>query len=310
MASPKKLLAFLLALSLIAAACGSSSDSASPVGEEATTELTETEETEDDVSSTDDGSTDQVETAVDDANEINGGKPEVTGFGGDEPTNLLIEDFITGEGNTAESGDLLVMHYVGVLHEDGSQFDASWDRGQTFSFVLGEGSVIQGWDEGIVGMTEGSRRQLTIPPAQAYGDNSPSPDIPNGSTLVFVVDLLGAYSPHEVELIGGESETLEVTVIEEGDGPEVAAGDAVEVLYSLAPVSAGEVVQSSWSDGSTATFLVGTDPAEIFLGWSEGIVGLNVGDVARIVIPPALGPDPSQEDPIISQVTVLNVLDQ
>ena len=304
----QKLLALLLALTLIATACSSSSETATGA-ESADAETAEVDETGG--PSDGDGAAEAAaEPAVDTTDLINGGKPEVTDFGGESPTELLIEDFITGDGNVADEGDLLVMHYVGVLHEDGSQFDASWDRGQTFNFVLGEGAVIQGWDEGIVGMTEGSRRQLTIPPEQAYGNNSPSPDIPNGSTLVFVVDLVGAYSPHEVDLTGGNSETLDVTVLEEGGGPEVEPGDTVEVLYSIAPVSAGEVVQSSWTDRSTATFLVGADPAEVFLGWNDGIVGLNVGDVARIVIPPALGPDPSQEDPIISQVTVLDIVDQ
>ena len=88
---------------------------------------------------------------------------------GAAPTELEITDLIEGDGAVAETGDFLSMHYVGVLHADGEQFDASWDRGSTFDFRLGQGQVIQGWDAGIVGMAEGGRRLLSIPADQAYG---------------------------------------------------------------------------------------------------------------------------------------------
>ncbi len=309
MSSPQKFLTVLAALALFASACSSSSSDVAPP--EDSTAATESDSATD--SDVDAGSAPATDPGADDGEQddltlINGGKPEEIDFGGEPPTDLVVEDFITGDGNAAAAGDLLVMHYVGVLHEDGSEFDASWDRGDTFSFVLGEGNVIQGWDEGIVGMTEGSRRQLTIPPQQAYGDNSPSPDIPNGSTLVFVVDLVAAYSPHDVDTNRGEATTLDVTVIDPGNGPEVMAGNAVEVLYSIAPVSVGEVTQSSWTDSTTATFVVGADPAEIFIGWSEGLVGQNVGDVVQITVPAALGPDPTREDTLITQLTILDIV--
>lgn len=301
MPSPKKFLSLLAALALLAAACGSSTDTAS----EETTEAP----TEESVDETDEATPEETTEATDTGNEFNGGKPVVDIPAGDAPTDLVTEDLIVGEGNAAAAGDLLEMHYVGVLFDDGSQFDASWDRGDTFSFVLGQGRVIQGWDEGIVGMTEGSRRVLTIPPAQAYGDNSPSPDIPNGSTLVFVVDLVAAHSPHEVDTTTGDATELEVTVISEGDGPEVTANSAIEVLYSIAPVSTGQVEQSSWTDGQTGNFVVGANPVEIFAGWSESLVGQNVGDELRIVVPPALGPDPERDDTLITHITILDILE-
>ncbi len=316
MSSPKKFLSFLLAITLIASACGSSTEDASAPADDSQAQEEAQADNDAQAETTEDDNEPNAAESADaqiDTNPIgaiNGGKPAIEDidFGGESPTDLVIEDFITGDGNAAEAGDLLVMHYVGVLHEDGSQFDASWDRDDTFSFVLGQGNVIQGWDDGIVGMTEGSRRQLTIPPQQAYGDNSPSPDIPNGSTLVFVVDLVAAYSPHDFDATDADVTTLDVTTVEEGDGVEVAAGDAIEVLYSIAPVSVGEVTQSSWTDRSTGIFVVGADPAEIFIGWSEGLVGQNVGDVVRIEIPPEFGPDPSQEDPLVTQVTILDVV--
>jgi peptidylprolyl isomerase len=82
------------------------------------------------------------------------------------------------------------MKYVGALYTTGKQFDASWDRGQDFPFTLGAGSVIQGWDQGLVGMKVGGRRQLIIPPSLGYGDQAQGEDIPANSTLIFVVDLV------------------------------------------------------------------------------------------------------------------------
>ena len=184
-------------------------------------------------------------------------KPVIEIPGGDAPTELLSEDIVTGNGEIADSGDLLVMHYVGVLHEDGSEFDSSWDRDDTFTFVLGQGRVIQGWDEGIVGMTEGSRRQLTIPAAQAYGDTGAGAAIPPGASLIFVVDLVNAYAPHDLDPSVTDPEALQVTELESGDGAELAEGDIVEVLYSIAPASLGEVAQSSWTDGATGRFVIG-----------------------------------------------------
>ena len=91
------------------------------------------------------------------------GKPEVVIPDGPAPVELEIDDLIDGNGKAAAAGDYLVMHYVGVRHSDGGQFDASWDRGETFSFILGSGQVIQGWEQGIAGMKAGGRRQLSIP---------------------------------------------------------------------------------------------------------------------------------------------------
>jgi len=103
---------------------------------------------------------------------------------------LLVTDLITGDGATAQDGDRVVVHYAGVRWSDGGRFDASWDRGQTFSFTLGAGQVISGWDLGVRGMQVGGRRVLTIPPALAYGDRGAGSVIGPGETLVFVVDLL------------------------------------------------------------------------------------------------------------------------
>lgn len=116
-------------------------------------------------------------------------KPEIPKPTGKEPTKLVTTDIVKGKGATAKSGDNVVVHYVGVLFSDGEQFDASWDSGRPFPFVLGQGQVIPGWDEGVAGMKVGGRRLLTIPPDLAYGEAGQGSIGPN-ATLVFVVDLL------------------------------------------------------------------------------------------------------------------------
>jgi peptidylprolyl isomerase len=107
------------------------------------------------------------------------------------PAQLEVEDIVVGDGEEAVPGRQVDVHYVGVAWSNGEQFDASWDRGGTFSFGLGEGRVIKGWDEGVAGMKVGGRRRLTIPPHLAYGERGAGGAIGPGETLVFVVDLLG-----------------------------------------------------------------------------------------------------------------------
>ena len=107
------------------------------------------------------------------------------------PQNLVIEDVTAGTGEEALVGDLLEVKYVGALLDDGSEFDASWNRGQTFFIPIGVGAVIPGWDQGIVGMREGGRRLLKIPSDLAYGEaGSSSGSIGPNTPLLFVVDLL------------------------------------------------------------------------------------------------------------------------
>lgn len=118
-------------------------------------------------------------------------KPEVE-FPATEPTGeLQIRDLIVGDGEEAKAGQQAIVHYVGVAYSTGEEFDASYNRGAPFTFGLGEGMVIAGWDQGVQGMKVGGRRELIIPPHLGYGDRGAGGVIKGGETLIFVVDLLG-----------------------------------------------------------------------------------------------------------------------
>jgi peptidylprolyl isomerase len=156
---PRLLLLVLACLALAAAGCGSDSEDSASSKPEATSTPAAT-------------------------------KPEVSVPKGKLPKKLVVEDIKEGDGAAAEAGKQVTVQYVGVSALNGRQFDASWDRGEPFSFQLGSGGVIQGWDQGVEGMKVGGRRQLVIPPDLAYGPQGSPPSIGPNETLVFVIDLL------------------------------------------------------------------------------------------------------------------------
>jgi peptidylprolyl isomerase len=109
---------------------------------------------------------------------------------GEPPTQLVVTDLTEGDGVAVGAGQRAVVQYWGLRWSDGGTFDSSWSRGQPFTFVLGAGQVISGWDIGVEGMRVGGRRVLVVPPAFAYGDGGAGNVIGPGETLVFVVDLV------------------------------------------------------------------------------------------------------------------------
>ena len=117
-------------------------------------------------------------------------KPEIDFPEGPPPSSLQIEDITEGDGAEATAGRTVSVHYVGVAHSSGEEFDASYNRGEPLAFRLGVGQVISGWDQGVQGMKVGGRRRLVIPPDLAYGDRGAGGVIRPGETLIFVVDLL------------------------------------------------------------------------------------------------------------------------
>jgi peptidylprolyl isomerase len=120
-------------------------------------------------------------------------RPDVDPHDGPAPADLLVEDLNPGVGPEATPGRTVEVHYVGVAHSTGEEFDASWNRGSTFQFPLGAGRVIAGWDRGVAGMKVGGRRRLVIPPHLGYGSRGAGAAIKPDETLIFVVDLVGVH---------------------------------------------------------------------------------------------------------------------
>lgn len=145
---------------------------------------------EGDTSTTTAPAADPIECATSGAGEVDTAtKPEITIPEGEPPTELECTDLVVGDGDEVALGDTIEVHYVGVKHSDGSQFDASWDGGEPATFSLTVGSLIKGWTDGIPGMKAGGRRELVIPPDLAYGPAGSGHELA-GETLVFVVDVI------------------------------------------------------------------------------------------------------------------------
>lgn len=117
-------------------------------------------------------------------------KPDVDPIEGNAPADLDVTDLTVGDGPEVQQGQFATVHYVGVAHSTGAEFDASWNRSEPFSFQVGGGMVIQGWDQGVAGMKVGGRRRLVIPPHMGYGNRGAGGVIKPGETLIFVVDLV------------------------------------------------------------------------------------------------------------------------
>lgn len=118
-------------------------------------------------------------------------KPFVDPIEGPASAELKIIDLEVGTGPEAVAGKTVAVHYVGVAHSSGEEFDSSYDRGAPLDFPLGARRVITGWDTGLIGMKVGGRRRLEIPPHLAYGDRGAGGVIGPGETLIFVCDLVG-----------------------------------------------------------------------------------------------------------------------
>jgi peptidylprolyl isomerase len=116
-------------------------------------------------------------------------KPEMPKQDGEAPKELVAEDLVVGKGTAAKEGDTVSVQYVGVLFENNKEFDTSWGKDEPFEFTLGQGQVIDGWDQGVAGMKEGGRRRLIIPADLAYGEAGSPPNIPANAALVFTIEL-------------------------------------------------------------------------------------------------------------------------
>jgi peptidylprolyl isomerase len=179
----RRLPALLTVLALLptlgVAACGDDDDSGSGDSGGSAQERSPASETE--TGTETEAEADLTDTSV---------KPVIDKPTGVPPRRLVKEDIVKGKGPGAKPGDTVIVNYVGVSFSTGDEFDSSWETGQPFPVQLGAGQVIEGWEKGLAGIKEGGRRQLTIPPEQAYGAQGAPPAIGPNETLVFVVDAL------------------------------------------------------------------------------------------------------------------------
>lgn len=178
------IISLCVALTLAVAGCGGSDDdsSSAPATSEATSAESENS------AESPDGAED-ADTGSGGAEDIST-KPKVTVPSGPQPSQLEERELVEGTGAEAKTGDEVTVQYVGVGYKSGEEFDASWDRKEPFTFGLGEGRVIPGWEQGIVGMKVGGRRELIIPSNLAYGAGGYPPSIGPNEALIFVIDLL------------------------------------------------------------------------------------------------------------------------
>jgi peptidylprolyl isomerase len=222
---------------------------------------------------------------------------EITVPDGEPPSDLVVETVVAGDGDEVEAGDLLLADYSGVLWDTGEEFDSSWSRGEPAAFGIGTGAVIEGWDEGLVGQTIGSRVLLVIPPELAYGDED-TPAIPGGSTLVFVVDVRDAFSAADAaqgpavtdlpdglpQVSGAAGEQPQISVdgaetpaqsdsvlLVEGGGDPLDADGTLVVHAVQSSLTSGEVLFSTW-DGAPVPLDAAGLP-----GLAEALDGADAG---------------------------------
>lgn len=189
----------------------------------------------------------------------------------------------------AQAGDKVTVHYTGTL-TDGKKFDSSKDRNQPFTFTIGRGQVIKGWDEGIALIPKGSKGILIIPAELGYGAQQMG-SIPANSTLIFeveVLDIQGSVAAFDGK--GKDTITLKsglrMVKIQTGNGRKPKAGDQVKVHYT-GRLASGKVFDSSHDRGEPIPFTLGQ--GQVIKGWDEGIAQMGVGDKYILIIPPDLG---------------------
>jgi peptidylprolyl isomerase len=212
------------------------------------------------------------------------------------PTELVITDLIEGEGPEAAVGDVVTVNYVGVRSADGTEFDNSYDRGSPFPVNLGSGGVIAGWEQGLLGVKAGGRRQLDIPANLAYGDNPQGDVIQAGDALTFVIDVVSIEAGPEplpetnpadeptITIEGGDN--VDALVIEDlvvGDGDELVAGATGAAHIIAYRADTGEQISSTWIEPTAIEVIA--DPQQMLPGLAEGLIGMKVGGRRQLNIP-------------------------
>lgn len=264
----RSLSALVIVGSLVVASCGGD-DSSSGTSEPTSSDVTE------------------VSIVADDT--VTANEPKVS-LPAEIPTDLVITDVTDGDGDAAATGDTVFVHYVGVLSKDGTRFDGNFD-GEPFAVTLGSGGVIAGWEQGLVGIKKGGRRQLDIPANLAYGEQGAGDIIKPGDAISFVIDALAvvpAIDPADEPTItveGSSKVATEVTSTDlvEGTGDEAVDGSTVAVNIIAFNGATGEQLASTWGDPALTTLSLvegGTLP-----GLLKGIPGMKVGGRRQMTIP-------------------------
>jgi peptidylprolyl isomerase len=312
----RRTLPLLVTATLLLAACGSDDDNASETstGETASTDQP-TDTAEESADTSDTGSVAPSATNPD--------KPEVE-IPDEIPTELEVTVIEEGTGPEAEAGDTVIVDYLGVRSSDGVEFDNSYDPrqagtpAQPFTLVLGEGNVIPGWDQGLLGVQSGARVRLDIPSDLAYGEQGQGDIIGENEALTFVIDVRAVVppadpsdEPTEPGVDPSEDATgVTQVVLREGEGDVLETGQTAIVRFVLFRGDNGVVLQSSWNGPPQP--LPYTD--ELFPPLYEGLDGMQVGERRAITFPPAypefgFGPEGDPTNGLPAETDIVIVVD-
>lgn len=219
------------------------------------------------------------------------GEPEVS-VPADVPTTLVVTDLVEGDGTAVASGDTVYVYYVGVLSKDGTRFDGNYGN-DPFPVTVGLGSVIAGWDQGLIGAKVGGRRQLDIPADLAYGEAGAGDAIGPNEALSFVIDIVAVVPTIDASLeptgdVEARDPATEVAIKDLVEGSGDAAGDADHVVIHLVAYRAdtGARLDSTWSSPQPLDLTL-TQGATLE-GFLTGITGMKVGGRREITVPYAL----------------------
>ena len=209
------------------------------------------------------------------------------------PTELIITDIVEGTGRAVSEGDTVWVDYTGVRSADGLEFDNSYQRGEPIAFTVGIGSVIDGWDTGLIGAKAGGQRRLDIPADMAYGDNPPGGVIEAGDALTFMLEIRAVVATSTSDDIPEidtaaypPTEDLELTDLSIGEGAVVQVGDSAILHLLIGNAESGDILFETWSEGQPT--LIQLVEGYSIPGLYEGLQGMAVGGTRAMSVPAEL----------------------
>lgn len=209
------------------------------------------------------------------------------------PTELIITDIVEGTGRAVSEGDTVWVDYTGVRSADGVEFDNSYQRSEPIAFTVGIGSVIDGWDTGLIGAKAGGQRRLDIPADMAYGDNPPGGVIEAGDALTFMLEIRAVVATSTSDDIPEidtaaypPTEDLELTDLSIGEGAVVQVGDSAILHLLIGNADSGDILFETWSEGQPT--LIQVVEGYSIPGLYEGLQGMAVGGTRAMSVPAEL----------------------